>query len=159
MKAKLRRLGLNNEDIVALVVGSHSLGGSLSRLMPRPGIFDNDVFKQTLKGNCLLNIDCGIAQDPELRPLVELYAADEQAFFKQYENLFAEEGPGAATPGQGSSSPSAVVILPAKLPTESTSSNAGSFRHNYLPATKSGSSGLILFQTLIFILTASFLIL
>ncbi|KAJ3279934.1 hypothetical protein HDU79_000183, partial [Rhizoclosmatium sp. JEL0117] len=49
-----------------------------------PGIFDNDIFKQSLKGNCRLKVDCNIAKDPELRPIVELFAQDQAAFFKQY---------------------------------------------------------------------------
>ncbi|ORY50498.1 heme peroxidase [Rhizoclosmatium globosum] len=66
IKQKLYRLGLNNEDIVALVSGSHTMGG------------------QSLKGNCRLKVDCNIAKDPELRPIVELFAQDQAAFFKQY---------------------------------------------------------------------------
>ncbi|KAI8609047.1 heme peroxidase [Chytriomyces sp. MP71] len=49
-----------------------------------PGIFDNDIFIQTLKGNCRLNTDCNIAKDPELRPYVELFACNQTAFFEQY---------------------------------------------------------------------------
>ncbi|KAJ3014755.1 UNVERIFIED_CONTAM: L-ascorbate peroxidase 1, cytosolic [Siphonaria sp. JEL0065] len=140
IKSKLRNLGFTYQDIVVLVTGSHSVGGVHKAISPHattkefeafdstPGIFDNDVFKQSLKGNCRLNIDCGIALDPELRPLVQLYANDEAAFFKQYQesfqkmttlgqdrskltafplevslhkNLFAEEGVVAPSPGQG----------------------------------------------------------
>ncbi|KAJ3280040.1 hypothetical protein HDU79_012059 [Rhizoclosmatium sp. JEL0117] len=96
IKQKLYRLGLNNEDIVALVSGSHTMGGVHAAISPKatnktfeafdttPGIFDNDIFKQSLKGNCRLKVDCNIAKDPELRPIVELFALDQAAFFKQY---------------------------------------------------------------------------
>ncbi|KAI8925834.1 heme peroxidase [Entophlyctis helioformis] len=96
IKAAMRRMGFTNEDMVALVVGGHSLGGAHAGISPHvtsepfvpfdstPGIFDNDIFKQLLAGNCRLNVDCGIANDPELRPLVEKYAADQAAFFAQF---------------------------------------------------------------------------
>ncbi|KAJ3296284.1 hypothetical protein HDU79_007180 [Rhizoclosmatium sp. JEL0117] len=100
IKQKLRRLGFSNEDMVALVSGSHSLGGVHAAISPHatkqtfeafdrtPGVFDNDIFKQSLNGNCRLNIDCNMANDPELRPIYELYANDEAAFFRQYQESF-----------------------------------------------------------------------
>ncbi|KAI9346133.1 heme peroxidase [Obelidium mucronatum] len=97
IKQKLQRLGFNNEDIVALVMGSHTIGGVHKAISPHaagnekfkpfdttPGIFDNDVFKQAVKGKCVLNVDCGIAKDPELKPIVQLYADNQTAFFEQY---------------------------------------------------------------------------
>ena len=36
-----------------------------------PGIFDNHVFHKSLRSECALPIDCDIASDPELRPIVE----------------------------------------------------------------------------------------
>ena len=96
VRTKLNRLGFNNEDIVALVTGSHSMGGVHKAISPTltnetfvpfddtPGIFDNDVFKQTLAGKCPVPVDCQIANDPALRPIVQLYAKDQDAFFKQY---------------------------------------------------------------------------
>jgi hypothetical protein len=36
-----------------------------------PGVFDNLVFKRSLRGECVIDIDCQIAQDPELGPLAE----------------------------------------------------------------------------------------
>nr|KAJ3418120.1 L-ascorbate peroxidase 3 [Polyrhizophydium stewartii] len=101
-KAILRRIGFTNEDIVALVVGGHSLGGAHGAISPHitseefapfdstPGVFDNDIFKQLLAGHCRTNVDCGIANDPELRPLVEKYAADQSAFFVQFEASFSK---------------------------------------------------------------------
>lgn len=53
-----------------------------------PGIFDNNVFKKSLNGQCTLQLDCDIAKDPDTRPFVELYAADQEAFFKQYAESF-----------------------------------------------------------------------
>ena len=95
-----QRMGWTNEDIVALVTGSHSMGGVHSENSPditqkefipfddTAGIFDNHVFKFTLKGNCAVKIDCDIANDPELRPIVERFANDQNAFFEQYRKSF-----------------------------------------------------------------------
>ncbi|KAI8901267.1 heme peroxidase [Globomyces pollinis-pini] len=100
MKARLQQLGFNNEDIVVLVTGSHSMGGVHQKISPHatkkkfepfdntPGVFDNDIFKNMMKGKCILNIDCGIMKDPELIPLVKLYAEDQQKFFDQYSISF-----------------------------------------------------------------------
>ncbi|KAJ3014751.1 UNVERIFIED_CONTAM: L-ascorbate peroxidase 3 [Siphonaria sp. JEL0065] len=102
IKQKLQRLGFNNQDIVALVMGSHSIGGAHKAISPHatnkkfqpfdttPGIFDNDVFKEALKGNCVLNVDCNIAKDPELKPIVQLYANDQKAFFTQYAESYVK---------------------------------------------------------------------
>lgn len=102
IKSKLQRLGFNNEDIVALVTGSHSLGGVHKGISPHatnltfeafdetPSVFDNNVFKQSLKGICRLRVDCAIAKDAELRSVVEKYANDQQAFFKQYAVSFTK---------------------------------------------------------------------
>ncbi|KAJ1341781.1 hypothetical protein BSLG_003676 [Batrachochytrium salamandrivorans] len=38
-----------------------------------PGVFDNDVFKRVLQGICAVPVDCDIANDPELRPIVQLH--------------------------------------------------------------------------------------
>ncbi len=58
------KMGLDYRDIVALVTGSHSMGGVHAPISPEltnksfvqfdntPGVFDNDIFKQTLKGYC-----------------------------------------------------------------------------------------------------------
>lgn len=68
-----------------IVTGSHTMGGVHGAISPTitkekfvpfddtPGVFDNDVFKQTLAGKCAIPVDCAIAQDPELRPFIELY--------------------------------------------------------------------------------------
>ncbi|KAJ3404214.1 hypothetical protein CcCBS67573_g05938 [Chytriomyces confervae] len=100
MKTKLRRLNFTNADIVALVTGSHSLGGAHKAISPHltdqkfqpfdstPGIFDNVVFQDALKGKCVTRVDCGIIKDPEMKPLIELYASNQDAFFKQYVESF-----------------------------------------------------------------------
>ena len=53
-----------------------------------PGVFDNNVFKKSLEGNCALQVDCEIARDPDTRPFVELFASNQEAFFKQYAESF-----------------------------------------------------------------------
>jgi hypothetical protein len=77
------RMGWNNEDIVVLVTGSHTMGGVHKANSPEvtnqtfvpfddtAGIFDNHVFKYTLKNKCAIPLDCDIANDPVLRPIVE----------------------------------------------------------------------------------------
>jgi catalase (peroxidase I) len=91
---------LMNTDIVTLVTGSHTMGGAHSAISPHatnktfapfdttPGVFDNDVFKQMLMGRCVLNIDCAIGKDPEMRDIVETFAKDQDAFFQQYAKSF-----------------------------------------------------------------------
>jgi catalase (peroxidase I) len=100
MKQMLRRIGFSNVDIVTLVAGSHTLGGAHSVISPHatnksfapfdatPGVFDNDIFKQLLQGKCILNIDCGIGKDPEMKDIIELFAKDQDAFFQQYAESF-----------------------------------------------------------------------
>jgi L-ascorbate peroxidase len=103
--SKLRRVGFTNEDIVALVTGSHSMGGIHKRISPdltnntfvpfdrTPGVFDNDVFQRTLNGRCPIPFDCEIAKHPTFRPIVERYARDQQAFFDQYAISFTKMVP------------------------------------------------------------------
>ena len=94
--AKMTRMGFNNLDVVALVTGSHSLGGIHAAISPMltnqtfvpfdntPGVFDNDVFKRTLNGICPVPFDCQIANDPVLRVIVQRFANDQNEFFRQY---------------------------------------------------------------------------
>jgi hypothetical protein len=94
-------IGFDYIDIVVLVSGSHSMGGIHRDISPElflnvdtsikyipfdntPGIFDNDIFKRTLEGRCPLPFDCEIARDPIMKPMVERYAKDQNAFFIQY---------------------------------------------------------------------------
>lgn len=49
-----------------------------------PGKFDNAFFQNVLKGVVLMSSDAILASDPRTRPIVELYAKDEQAFFHDF---------------------------------------------------------------------------
>lgn len=49
-----------------------------------PGKFDNAYYNNVLKGLGLLSSDYLLGVDPRTKPIVELYAKDEQAFFKDF---------------------------------------------------------------------------
>ncbi|KAL9273034.1 Peroxidase 65-like protein [Drosera capensis] len=49
-----------------------------------PGKFDNMYYKNLLRGLGLLATDQAMAKDPRTKPIVELYAANETAFFKDF---------------------------------------------------------------------------
>lgn len=49
-----------------------------------PGKFDNAYYQNVIKGLGLLTSDSILAVDPRTKPLVELYANDQQAFFKDF---------------------------------------------------------------------------
>jgi L-ascorbate peroxidase len=99
-RVHFKRMGWTNEDIVALVTGSHTMGGVHGKNSPEvtkeefipfddtAGIFDNHVFKFTLQGKCAIQLDCDIANDPEMRPIVQRFADDQDAFFEQYKISF-----------------------------------------------------------------------
>ncbi|KAJ7980942.1 Ascorbate peroxidase [Quillaja saponaria] len=87
-------MGLSDQDIVALS-GGHTLGRSHKERSgfegpwtQNPLIFDNSYFKELLSGekDGLLQLpsDKALLSDPVFRPLVEKYAADEDAFFNDY---------------------------------------------------------------------------
>ncbi|GER50254.1 ascorbate peroxidase [Striga asiatica] len=88
------RMGVSDKDIVALS-GGHTLGrahpersGFDGPWTAEPLKFDNSYFKELLKGESegLLKLptDVALLDDPEFRRYVELYAKDEDAFFKDY---------------------------------------------------------------------------
>ncbi|KAF2552840.1 hypothetical protein F2Q68_00037844 [Brassica cretica] len=88
------RMGLSDKDIVALS-GGHTLGrahpersGFDGPWTQEPLKFDNSYFVELLKGESegLLKLpsDKTLLEDPEFRCYVELYAKDEDAFFRDY---------------------------------------------------------------------------
>nr|CAB3483971.1 unnamed protein product [Digitaria exilis] len=88
------RMGLSDKDIVALS-GGHTLGrarpersGFDGAWTKDPLKFDNSYFVELLKGDSegLLKLptDKVLVEDPEFRRYVELYAKDEEAFFRDY---------------------------------------------------------------------------
>ncbi|KAI3665357.1 hypothetical protein L6452_43981 [Arctium lappa] len=90
------RMGLSDKDIVALS-GGHTLGKAhpeRSGFDAKPWTkdplkFDNSYFVEVLKGDSdetLLKLptDKALLDDPNFRYYVELYAKDEEAFFKDY---------------------------------------------------------------------------
>ncbi|XP_057966492.1 L-ascorbate peroxidase 3 [Malania oleifera] len=88
------RMGLSDKDIVALS-GGHTLGrahpersGFDGPWTQDPLKFDNSYFVELLKveseGLLKLPTDTALLDDPEFHRYVELYAKDEDAFFRDY---------------------------------------------------------------------------
>ncbi|XP_019199182.1 PREDICTED: L-ascorbate peroxidase, cytosolic-like [Ipomoea nil] len=90
----VKQMGLSDKDIVALS-GGHTLGrchkersGFEGPWTRNPLIFDNSYFTELLSGEkeglLQLPSDKALLSDPVFRPLVDKYAADEDAFFSDY---------------------------------------------------------------------------
>ncbi|XAR59833.1 L-ascorbate peroxidase [Bertholletia excelsa] len=94
LKEIFYRMGLSDKNIVALS-GGHTLGrahpersGFDGPWTKEPLKFDNSYFVELLKGESdgLLKLptDRALLEGPEFRQYVELYARDEDAFFRDY---------------------------------------------------------------------------
>nr|GEX83922.1 L-ascorbate peroxidase, cytosolic [Tanacetum cinerariifolium] len=94
----INTMGLNDQDIVALS-GGHTLGsghkdksGFEGSWTSNPLVFDNSYYKELLAGEkaglLKLPSDKALLADPIFRPLVEKYAADQNAFFQAYSESF-----------------------------------------------------------------------
>lgn len=55
-----------------------------------PGKFDNLYYQNSLRGLALLESDKGLAADPRTKPFVELYAANQTAFFTDFANAMVK---------------------------------------------------------------------
>jgi L-ascorbate peroxidase len=90
LKAMFARMGLGPRELVALS-GAHTLGHTQRRpFTPSPWVFSNAYFVQLLtqREAALLGTDTALLDDPELRPYVELYAADEPRFHADFAEAF-----------------------------------------------------------------------
>lgn len=86
--------GLTDAEFVALM-GFRTLGfigeekkGPHTRWTKNPFVFDNDYYKELLKGDqskhCKVDSDWRLVQEPKLKEWVEKYAEDETLFFMNY---------------------------------------------------------------------------
>src|SRR5947207_14334491 len=88
LKTMFARMGLGPRELVALS-GAHTLGFTQRRpFTPQPWTFTNAYFTQLLAQPALLNTDTALIDDPELRPFVELYAANEARFLADFADAF-----------------------------------------------------------------------
>ncbi|TMX01989.1 hypothetical protein EJD97_022913 [Solanum chilense] len=112
LKDVFYRMGLSDKDIVALS-GGHTLGrahpersGFDGPWTKEPLKFDNSYFVELLKGESegLLKLptDIALLDDPEFRHFVELYAKDEDAFFRDYAISHKKLSELGFTPSSGS---------------------------------------------------------
>ncbi|KAH9622517.1 hypothetical protein KSS87_008682 [Heliosperma pusillum] len=115
------RMGLSDKDIVALS-GGHTLGrahpersGFDGPWTQEPLKFDNSYFVELMKGESegLLQLptDKALLDDPAFRSYVELYAKDEEAFFRDYAASHKKLSELGFTPGGSKSGPKDSIIL------------------------------------------------
>lgn len=115
------RMGLTDKDIVALS-GGHTLGrahpersGFDGPWTREPLKFDNSYFVELLKGESegLLRLptDKALVEDPAFRPYVELYAKDEEAFFRDYAASHKKLSELGFTPGGSKTGPKDSTVL------------------------------------------------
>ncbi|KAJ3167809.1 hypothetical protein HK101_011708, partial [Irineochytrium annulatum] len=95
-------MSLTKAQMFALVTGSHTMGGAHGAITPSvtslefapfddtPTVFDNHIFQKLLANphDCVLPIDCFLAQDPDLQDLLQLWARDQDGFFVAYRSAF-----------------------------------------------------------------------
>ncbi|RKO87411.1 hypothetical protein BDK51DRAFT_43235 [Blyttiomyces helicus] len=82
--SKMDRMGLNASQIVAIVTGSHTMGGAHAAHNPQltneefapfdstPTVFDKDIFKQVLNGKRLIPLPQSVPPAPTNSPLLDL---------------------------------------------------------------------------------------
>jgi len=90
LKAMFARMGLGPRELVVLS-GAHTLGHTQRQsFTANPWEFSNSYFVLLLadNGSALLGTDTALVHDPELRPFVELYAADEARFQADFAAAF-----------------------------------------------------------------------
>src|SRR5262245_39673838 len=93
LKEHFAGMGLGPRDLVALS-GGHTLGKANGRPFTRDFLdFSNDYFVRLLAPDddtetALLSSDRALLDAAELRPLIELYARDEAAFFRDFADAY-----------------------------------------------------------------------
>jgi adenylate cyclase len=93
LKRRFVEMGYSVRELVALS-GAHTIGKSQGKPFTYDLFtFNNSYFQRLLDpGTCdrvtLLATDAALASDPECRPIVEQYAADQAAFFRDFAEAY-----------------------------------------------------------------------
>jgi L-ascorbate peroxidase len=90
LKRMFARMGLSVQDLAALS-GAHTLGHSQRQSFTQdPYAFSNSYYAELLSTPERSNLptDTSMLDDPELRPYVELYAADQARFLSDFADAF-----------------------------------------------------------------------